>query len=50
MTLDKAIEVLEKQLDVYGKEYDEEGIKALTIAIYVLKGLACINGLYRWED
>lgn len=50
MTLVKAIEVLEKQLNVYGKEYDEEGIEALTIAIYVLKGLCCINGLYEWED
>jgi hypothetical protein len=50
MTLDKAIEVLENQIVIYGKEYDDEGIEALTIAIYVLKEVCCINGLYEWED
>ena len=33
MKLEKVIEVLQKQIDVYGKEYDQEGIVALEIAI-----------------
>jgi hypothetical protein len=31
-------------------EYENEEIEALTTAIYVLKGLCCINGLYKCED
>lgn len=31
--MEKVIEVLKEQIDKYGKEYDQEGIKALKIAI-----------------
>lgn len=33
MKLEKVIEVLKEQINKYGKEYDQEGIKAIKIAI-----------------
>ena len=36
MTNERAAEVLQEQIDVYGQEYDAEGIEALKKAIEVL--------------
>lgn len=37
MSDEKVIEVLQEQITKYGQEYDEEGIKALTYAIKVIR-------------
>ena len=36
MTIEKAEEVLQEQIDKYGQEYDAEGIEALEMAIKAL--------------
>ena len=43
MTNERAAEVLQEQIDVYGQEYDEEGIEALKKAIEVLLEI------YAWQ-
>lgn len=40
MTNEKAIEVLQEQIDRYGQEYDAEGIEALEMAIQALSSWA----------
>ena len=40
MTNEKAIEVLQEQIDRYGQEYDAEGIEALEMAIKALNSWA----------
>ena len=40
MTNEKAIEVLQEQIDRYGQEYDAEGIEALEVAIQALSSWA----------
>lgn len=37
MTNEEAREVLQKQIEIYGQEYDEEGIVALNVAIKALE-------------
>lgn len=39
MSVERAKEVLQEQIDKYGQEYDPEGIEALEIAINILERL-----------
>ena len=52
MKIEKVIEILEEcwRYSKSDKYTDIEIRAALDIAIYVLKVLYCLDGLYKWED
>lgn len=47
MTREEAKEVLQEQIDLYGKEYDKEGIEALNVAISLLCKQPCEDCISR---